>query len=98
MYHHLLKKAENTRYQGNGIVTYTEDFESQLKWLSDNGFASVTPAQVEAFLYNGQALPCLLYTSTVVNATKTEAVLLRFTGSRKYAVTPVSYTHLVSDQ
>lgn len=57
MYHHLLKKAENTRYQGNGIVTYTEDFESQLKWLSDNGFASVTPAQVEAFLYNGQALP-----------------------------------------
>ncbi|MCI8554496.1 MAG: polysaccharide deacetylase family protein [Clostridiales bacterium] len=57
MYHHLLKKEENSHYQGNGIVTYTEDFEAQLKWLSDQGFSSVTPAQVEGFLYDGQALP-----------------------------------------
>lgn len=27
MYHHLLGRAENTRYQGNDIVTYVEDFE-----------------------------------------------------------------------
>ncbi len=57
MYHHLLKKAENTRYQGNDIVTYVEDFAEQLAWLQRNGFQSITTAQLEAYLYDNGTLP-----------------------------------------
>ena len=39
MYHHLLKQAENTRYRGNDIVTYVEDFEAQLAWLHKTAFS-----------------------------------------------------------
>ncbi len=57
MYHHLLKKGENTRYTGNDIVTYTEDFAEQLAWLSRNGFQTITTAQLEAYLYENGSLP-----------------------------------------
>ena len=57
MYHHLLKRAENTRYQGNDIVTYVEDFEQQLAWLKSNGFVSISTAQLEAYLYDNGRLP-----------------------------------------
>lgn len=57
MYHHLLKRAENTRYQGNDIVTYVEDFADQLAWLYKNGFQSITTAQLEAYLYEEGTLP-----------------------------------------
>ena len=57
MYHHLLKRAENTRYQGNDIVTYVEDFEQQLAWLKSNGFVSISTAQLEAYLYDNGPLP-----------------------------------------
>ncbi len=57
MYHHLLKQAENTRYRGNDIVTYVEDFEAQLAWLHKNGFQSITTAQLDAYLYENGALP-----------------------------------------
>lgn len=57
MYHHLLQKGENTRYQGNDIVTYTENFRQQLAWLAENGFRSISLAELEAYLYEDGALP-----------------------------------------
>lgn len=57
MYHHLLKRAENTRYQGNDIVTYVEDFAAQVAWLKGEGYHSITTAQLESFLYAAEPLP-----------------------------------------
>lgn len=57
MYHHLLKRAENTRYSGNEIVTYAEDFEQQMRWLKENGFETVTPAALLDWYENGTPLP-----------------------------------------
>lgn len=57
MYHHILPKAQAGRFFGNSIVTYAEEFEKQLDFLCDNGYVTVTPAQVEAFFYDEQPLP-----------------------------------------
>ena len=57
MYHHILPRAQAGQYAGNSIVTYAEDFEKQLDFLCDNGYKTVTPAQVEAFLYTQTPLP-----------------------------------------
>lgn len=57
MYHHILPKAEAGKLAGNSIVTYAEEFEKQLDFLCENGYATVTPAQVEAFFYKNAALP-----------------------------------------
>ncbi len=57
MYHHLLPKADVGALAGNSIVTYTEDFEAQLCWLSQNGWEFVTAAQVAAHYETGAAIP-----------------------------------------
>lgn len=57
MYHHLLRRAENTRYQGNEIVTYVEDFTAQLDWLAEQGYQTISPAQLVDWYENGTPLP-----------------------------------------
>ncbi len=57
MYHHILPQAQAGRFAGNSIVTYAEAFEKQLDFLCDNGYTTVTPAQVEAFYVDGTPLP-----------------------------------------
>ena len=57
MYHHILPKGQAGRFSGNSIVTYAEEFEKQLDFLTENGYTTVTPAQVEAFFYKNAALP-----------------------------------------
>lgn len=57
MYHHLLPKAQAGALAGNSVVTYTEDFEAQLCWLSQNGWESVTAAQAAAYYRGDAALP-----------------------------------------
>lgn len=57
MVHHLLRREENTRYLGNDIVTYTEDFRDQLAWLSENEFTSISLTELEAYLYEDGPLP-----------------------------------------
>ncbi len=57
MYHHILPKAEAGKLAGNSIVTYAEEFEKQLDFLCENGYTTVTPAQVEAFFYAETPLP-----------------------------------------
>ncbi len=57
MYHHLLPRGEVGKYDGNSIVTYVEEFEKQLDFLCEQGYHTVTPAQVEAFFCEGKSLP-----------------------------------------
>lgn len=57
MYHHLLRRAENTRYVGNDIVTLVEDFEQQLAWLREQGFESISPQQLSDWYFDGGSLP-----------------------------------------
>lgn len=57
MYHHVLPEAQVGKYAGNSIVTTAEAFKQQLDWLCAEGFTTVTPAALDAFLYDGDALP-----------------------------------------
>ena len=57
MYHHLLPENQGGAFAGNSIVTYVEAFEKQLDFLLEQGYHTVTPADVEAFFCEGKALP-----------------------------------------
>ena len=57
MYHHLLPRDTNSPLKTNDIVTYTEDFAAQLRWLRENGYHTITVDELEAFLYEGAVLP-----------------------------------------
>ena len=57
MYHHLLPRGEAGKYAGNTIVTYVEEFEKQLDFLCEQGYHTVTPAEVEAFFCEHKPLP-----------------------------------------
>lgn len=57
MYHHLLSEKDGSKYNANDIVTFAEDFERQLGWLKENGYQSISPAQLVAWFYDGAAIP-----------------------------------------
>ena len=57
MYHHLLPKNTTSLYRNNEIVTFTEDFEAQMRWLRDNGFESISPAAFTNWYEDGVPLP-----------------------------------------
>lgn len=57
MYHHLLPRDTDSPLKSNNIVTFTEDFAAQLGWLRDNGYHTISVAELEAFLYEGAVLP-----------------------------------------
>lgn len=57
MYHHILPREQAGKFAGNSIVTYAEEFEKQLDFLTENGYTTVTPAQMEAFFYEKKPLP-----------------------------------------
>ena len=57
MYHHLLPRDTDSPLKSNDIVTFTEDFAAQLGWLRDNGYHTISVAELEAFLYEGAVLP-----------------------------------------
>lgn len=56
MYHHLLKKAEN-KFIGNDAIINVEDFESEMKYLHDNGFKTATLYDLEKFIKGELKLP-----------------------------------------
>lgn len=52
MYHHILPKDDNINFQDNAIVLDLEDFEWQMRYLHDNGFHTLTAAEVTEILYD----------------------------------------------
>ncbi len=57
MYHHILKRSESGKYSNNNIVTFLEDFEKQMAWLHNEGYQTISPNQLEAWLLEDGALP-----------------------------------------
>lgn len=57
LYHHLLENNLNNNFNNNSAVNSYEDFEAQMKYLYDNGYSTVTSAQLYNYLYNNTLLP-----------------------------------------
>lgn len=53
LYHHLEPGADGS----NGAVISTEEFAAQIAWLADNGYTSVTTADLLDWLNGAQPLP-----------------------------------------
>jgi peptidoglycan/xylan/chitin deacetylase (PgdA/CDA1 family) len=51
LYHHVVPNPSNF------IAISPDTFERQMKYLKDNGFESITQAQMSEFIYKGAALP-----------------------------------------
>lgn len=56
MYHHLLYEDENTYIDNDSVIT-VESFIEQMKLLYENGYHTVTLAELEAFLLGELILP-----------------------------------------
>ena len=57
LYHHILDRNENTLQRDNAFVVDTEAFAAQMKYLYDNGYYTITPEELHAFLFSGANLP-----------------------------------------
>ncbi|WP_342558804.1 polysaccharide deacetylase family protein [Metasolibacillus sp. FSL K6-0083] len=57
MYHHLLPDALNKKFRDISAVTSVENFEAQMKWLSDNGYQTILLQDLEQFLNKEINLP-----------------------------------------
>jgi len=56
MYHHLLKKKENT-FTSNGIVLNVENFQQQMDYLYNNKYTTIKLAELEQWLLGNIELP-----------------------------------------
>ncbi|WP_042474911.1 polysaccharide deacetylase family protein [Bacillus ndiopicus] len=57
MYHHVLPDADNKKFRDVSAVTSVENFEAQMKWLSDNGYQTILLQDLEQFLNKEINLP-----------------------------------------
>jgi len=57
LYHHILPDDKNTEHLENPFAVSAEDFATQMQYLYDNGFHTLTLSELEAFLHEGQRLP-----------------------------------------
>ena len=57
LYHHIYDAALTTAQQENPWAVSTEAFEAQMRYLYDNGFHTLTHAELAAFLFDGSPLP-----------------------------------------
>jgi peptidoglycan/xylan/chitin deacetylase (PgdA/CDA1 family) len=55
LYHHLLPGAE--LFHDNAFIISVEDFETQMKYLYENDYVTVSLDDVRAFLYEREPLP-----------------------------------------
>ncbi len=64
LYHHLVERNLSAPFIGNESVNIYEDFQNQMQYLHDNGYTTVTTAQLRGFLYNHMLLPpkCVMIT------------------------------------
>jgi peptidoglycan/xylan/chitin deacetylase (PgdA/CDA1 family) len=56
MYHHLLKKEENT-FTSNGVVLNVENFQQQMDYLYNNQYTTITLTELEQWLLGNIELP-----------------------------------------
>lgn len=56
MYHHLLKKKENT-FTNNGVVLNLENFQQQMEYLHNNKYTTINLAELEQWLLGNIELP-----------------------------------------
>jgi len=63
-YHHILPDEVNTGFRYNPWTISTENFATQMRYLSDNGFYTPTLDELEAFLYKSRPLP---YNSVMIH-------------------------------
>lgn len=56
LYHHLLYDSEN-KDKKNAAIISVEQFSEQMKYLSDNGYTTISMEQMYGFLYNNEKLP-----------------------------------------
>ncbi|MCG8499151.1 MAG: polysaccharide deacetylase family protein [Firmicutes bacterium] len=57
MYHHMLRDEENKLFKENGAVIGVDKFEEQMKFLHEQGFHTITLAEMEKFLDKEITLP-----------------------------------------
>lgn len=56
LYHHILKDEENPYDNNYSVISYNY-FEEHLKYLSKNGYSTISLTDLENFLYNQTPLP-----------------------------------------
>ncbi|WP_105615126.1 polysaccharide deacetylase family protein [Vallitalea okinawensis] len=56
LYHHILKDEENPYENNYSVISYNY-FEDHLKYLSENGYTTISLKDLEDFLYNQTPLP-----------------------------------------
>ncbi len=56
-YHHILRDEENTRFRHTSTTTSVRAFSNQMTWLRDQGYATLTMAQLEGYVRNKMNLP-----------------------------------------
>jgi len=57
LYHHILPAGEDGPYSDNPWVVTREAFESQMEYLYNNQYHTVTSAELRDYLYNKKPLP-----------------------------------------
>ena len=57
LYHHILPEEHNRLFQDNAATVSLEDFTAQMQFLYNNNFHTITLSELEAFLFEGAALP-----------------------------------------
>lgn len=56
-YHHILRDEENTRFRHTSTTTSVRAFNNQMAWLRDQGYATLSMAQLEGYVHNRLNLP-----------------------------------------
>ncbi len=56
-YHHILRDEENTRFRHTSTTTSVRAFSNQMTWLRDQGYTTLTMAQLEGYVRNKMNLP-----------------------------------------
>ncbi|MGP3593586.1 polysaccharide deacetylase family protein [Vagococcus sp. WN89Y] len=56
-YHHILRDEENTRFRHTSTTTSVRAFTNQMTWLRDQGYTTLSMAQLEGYVRNRMNLP-----------------------------------------
>jgi peptidoglycan/xylan/chitin deacetylase (PgdA/CDA1 family) len=57
LYHHLMPERDMALFKNNGLVISKELFTAHMKYLYDNGYHTVTAAELSNYLFNNSPLP-----------------------------------------
>lgn len=57
MYHNLFREEENHKFKGTFVTITPEFFESQMKWLHDNGYHTISLEDLQKYVEKKKALP-----------------------------------------